>query len=216
MTRNAPQISDRVAAFLKTRTATGRLVFALDATMSRQETWDSACRLQSEMFAEADKVGGLEVQLIYYRGLSECRTSHWTGSTTELSNLMVRISCQAGETQIEKVLAHIRKEHASEPVNAVIFIGDACEEVPPGPLYDVAVKLGVPIFLFQEGNDDEVEAIFRQLARLTGGAYARFDTGAARQLGDLLKAVAAFATGGRKALADMHSDSARKLLGQLK
>src|SRR5215472_2552004 len=123
--------SARVSAFLgKMGVGTKRLIFAIDATMSRQETWDSACRLQSEMFAEADKIGGLEVQLIYYRGLSEYRASHWTESAAELSNLMVRISCQAGETQIEKMLAHIRKEHASEPVNAAIFIGDACEEVP--------------------------------------------------------------------------------------
>jgi hypothetical protein len=72
-----PQISDRVAAFLKTRTATGRLIFALDATASRQPTWDQAARLQAQMFAEAAKIGGLEVQLIYYRGLNECRASHW-------------------------------------------------------------------------------------------------------------------------------------------
>src|SRR5262249_31400012 len=154
----------------KIHTATGRLIFAIDATMSREQTWDMASRLQAEMFAEAGKIGGLQVQMIYYRGLSECRASHWTESAVELSNLMVRISCQAGETQIEKVLAHIRKEQASEPVNAAVFIGDACEEVPPGPLYDAAAKLGVPVFWFQEGRDDEVEAIFRELARITGGA----------------------------------------------
>ena len=37
----------------------GRLIFALDATMSRQPTWDQACQLQAEMFREAAIVGGL-------------------------------------------------------------------------------------------------------------------------------------------------------------
>ena len=31
----------------------GRLIFALDATMSRQPLWDTACRLQADMFREA-------------------------------------------------------------------------------------------------------------------------------------------------------------------
>jgi len=211
-----PQISDRVAAFLKTRTAAGRLIFAIDATMSREQTWDMASRLQADMFTQAGEIGGLEIQLIYYRGVSECRASRWTNNPQELANLMAGIMCRAGETQISKALAHIRKEHTSEPVNAAIFIGDACEEVPPGPLYDAAAKLGVPVFWFQEGNDDEVEAIFRELARITGGAYCQFGSGAARQLGELLKAVAIFTAGGRKALVNMNSSSAKKLLLQLK
>jgi hypothetical protein len=55
----------------------GRLIFALDATMSRQPTWDQACHLQAEMFREAAASGGLDLQLIYYRGLAECRSSGW-------------------------------------------------------------------------------------------------------------------------------------------
>ena len=48
----------------------GRLIFALDATMSRQPTWDSACALQADMFREAAATGGLDIQLVYFRGLS--------------------------------------------------------------------------------------------------------------------------------------------------
>ena len=44
----------------------GRLLFALDATASRQPTWDSACRLQANMFREAAAIGGLDVQLVYF------------------------------------------------------------------------------------------------------------------------------------------------------
>jgi hypothetical protein len=53
----------------------GRLIFALDATASRQTTWDTACQLQAEMFREATAIGSLSVQLVYYRGLSHCRES---------------------------------------------------------------------------------------------------------------------------------------------
>src|SRR5260221_10645939 len=55
--------------------ARGRLVFALDATMSRQPTWDMACALQADMFREAASLGSLDLPLVYYPGLSEWRAS---------------------------------------------------------------------------------------------------------------------------------------------
>ena len=63
----------------------GRLVFALDATMSRQPTWDSACALQADMFREAASIGGLDIQLVYFRGLSECRASGWVAGSERSS-----------------------------------------------------------------------------------------------------------------------------------
>ena len=51
--------------------------------------------------------------------------------------------------------------------------------------------------MFQEGRDREVEQTFRDIARQTHGAYCRFDPGAARQLVELLRAVAVYAAGGR-------------------
>jgi hypothetical protein len=207
--------SQRVARFLQERQtqARGRLVFAIDATASRQPTWDIACALQGEMFAEAGKVGSLDVQLAYFRG-NECSHSHWTSDTQKLATIMSRIDCLTGHTQIGKVLAHIRQEHAAQPVSAAIFVGDATEET-PGQLYDAATGLP-PMFLFQEGHDPVVEETFKQLARLTRGAFCMFTPGAARELADLLRAVAAFAVGGLTALADQRSERARKLLQQLK
>jgi hypothetical protein len=215
MTQNLTS-SARVAEFLKKiQAARGRLVFALDATMSRQPTWDAACELQGQMFAEAGKFGGLEVQLVYYRGLNECRAGPWTSDTHALANSMTKISCMAGYTQIGKILAHVRKEHAQKPVNAAVFVGDAMEETPHA-LYDAAAGLGVPFFVFQEGSDPYVEQIFREISVITKGAHAKFGTGSARELAELLRAVATYAVGGTKALADLRTDSARKLLGQLK
>jgi hypothetical protein len=216
---SVPQIRDDVADFLEemhAQDSSGRLIFGIDVTGSRQLTWDAAARLQSEMFAEAAKIGGLQVQLVYYRGTDECRASRWTENARELTALMVRIHCHAGLTQIRKILDHVRKENRIEKVHAAVFIGDACEES-PRDLYAAAEGLGgVPLFLFQEGNDEEVASVFHRLARITGGAHCQFAEGAVEQLRQLLRAIAAFAAGGRKALSDLNTGAARKLLSQLK
>ncbi len=189
----------------------GRLVFALDATMSRQPTWDSACRLQADMFREAAGIGGLDVQLVYYRGLNECRASSWVSQPERLGALMERIDCRGGHTQIRKVLQHASAEGIGK-VQALVFVGDAMEEA----IDDVCAAAGelglrsVPAFMFQEGDDPVAEQAYREIARLTRGAYCRFSSGAAHQLAELLRAAAAYAAGGRKALADL---SARKHSG---
>jgi len=199
----------------------GRLIFALDATMSRQPTWDSACALQADMFREAAKAGGLEIQLVYFRGLGECRASGWVTGAEKLAGLMSAIDCRGGHTQIGKVLSHVRQEYGKQRVQAMVFVGDAMEE----KIDDLCTAagelglLGMPVFMFQEGDDPVAENAYREIARLSRGAYCRFDTGAAHQLGELLRAVAAYAAGGLKALADLsarRSDGARKLLAQLR
>jgi hypothetical protein len=78
--------------------------------------------------------------------------------------------------------------------------------------------LKVPCFLFQEGHDPVAESAFREIARLSGGAWCRFDPGAAAQLRELLRAVAAYAAGGREALVRLSKSvpGAHALLTQLK
>jgi hypothetical protein len=199
----------------------GRLVFALDATMSRQPTWDQACVLQVDMFREASAAGGLDIQLVYYRGLAECRASPWVAEPQRLGELMSRIDCRGGHTQIAKILAHTRRENDKAKLGALVFVGDAMEE----SLDDLCARAGelalrnVPAFMFQEGNDPVCEQAFREIARLTRGAYCRFVPGAAHELGELLRAAAAYAAGGMKALADLktrHSTGAVRLIEQLK
>jgi hypothetical protein len=182
----------------------GRLVFAMDATMSRQPTWDMALNLQAEMFNAVKAVGGLDVKLIFFRGFDECRASRWVGDASSLQRLMTGIECRGGYTQIGKVLRHALREADSGKVSAVVYVGDAMEEN-PDELADLAAKLGlhrVPVFLFQEGYDGEVCACFREIARLSGGATCQFGPGSAVQLRELLEAVAVYAAGGRRALAD--------------
>jgi len=199
----------------------GRLIFALDATMSRQPTWDQACHIQSEMFREADRISGLQIKLVYFRGFDECRASRWFRNGTELAKVMGRISCQGGRTQIGKVLSAGLKEARTGKVQALVYIGDCMEENVDNLCHKAGELglLGVPAFCFQEGRDPAAETAFREIARLTNGAFCRFDNGSARQLADLLKAVATYAAGGRKALQALEKSGgkgARLLLQQLR
>lgn len=199
----------------------GRLIFALDATMSRQPTWDTACKLQGDMFNETAAIGGLEVQLIYFRGFNECQASRWVNDPTALAGLMSRIDCRGGHTQIRKVLARTRDETKKKAVQALIYIGD-CMEESLDDLCAIAGEIGLTgtrVFMFHEGRDAIAEQAFREIARLTNGAYCRFDAGSAQQLRDLLSAVAVYAAGGRAALVDYGKKSggpAQRLLEQLR
>ena len=199
----------------------GRLVLGMDATMSRQPSWDTALAIQGDMFAETGKIGGLDVQLVYFRGFDECRASKWSSDTRSLARLMSGIRCMGGNTQILKVLRHLRKEAAGGKVNACVYIGDAMEEN-IDQLSHMAGEvglLGIPVFMFQEGRDAAAETGFREIARLTRGAYFRFGSDSAKVLRELLAAVAVYAAGGRAALAD-HSakrgGASTQLLEQMK
>ncbi len=197
------------------KTARGRLIFALDATMSRQPTWDVACKLQADMFLEAEAVGGLDVQLVFFRGMAECQASRWVSAPAALRSLMERIDCRGGHTQIRKVLAHANREAEKAKVQALVYVGDAMEE----RVDDICARAGelgirgTPAFVFQEGADPVAEQAFREIARLTRGAYCRFNAGAAHELRELLRAVAAYAAGGLKALTNL---SERKNAGAVR
>ncbi len=192
----------------------GRLIFALDATASREPTWDVACDIQAEMFSETASLGRLSVQLAYYRGFGEFYRGPFTDKSEGLLRDMVGVYCLGGRTQIAQVLDHALIEHADKPVSALVFIGDACEEN-VDELSHKAGEMGVrglPVFMFHEGEDLTAGRAFRHIARLSGGSYCQFDSGSAKTLRELLGAVAVFAVGGRPALEDFQNRSGRKIL----
>jgi len=204
---NAGQIAsflDKVARTPATvpSNSIGKLIFALDATASREPTWEQARQLQSTMFDVASSLGGLSMQLCFFHGMANFIASPWLNDAEGLKSRMERVHCLSGLTQIGRVLEHALREARRERIHAVIYIGD-CVEENPDALGHLAGKLGVintPLFVFQEGHDPNAEMAFRQLAKLSGGAYGRFDAGSARQLADLLGAVAAYASGGYAAM----------------
>ena len=235
MTKSNSKLPDRskktdVACFLekvaKTPTVKpaadrGRLIFAMDATASREPTWNSACQIQSQMFDETAALGGLEIQLYFYRGQTEFSASPWLRSSEELKRRMREVYCVGGMTQISQMLRHALRETARQKVNALVFVGDCIEESVE-KLCQQAGELGmqgVPLFLFQEGHEPGAEKAFRKMAQLSGGAYCPFNAGSARQLAELLGAVAVYAAGGRRALEDYgrrQGGAVPKLLQQLR
>jgi hypothetical protein len=219
-------VNQDVAAFINqikalgpvTSSGRGRLVFAMDATMSRQPTWDMALGLQSQMFDCVKSVGGLDVQLVYFRGAGECRASKWVADPESLARLMSKVECRGGHTQLGRVLNHARCETEVARISALVYVGDCMEEA----IDDVCERAGalgvhgVPVFLFQEGHDVGAMQAFREIARLTRGAYGRFDAGSAAQLKALLSAVAVYAAGGRAAMERVPGPAAKLLLGQMR
>jgi len=195
----------------------GRLLFAVDATASRQPTWDVACQLQGEMFLATRDLGGIAISLAYYRGFMEFAATPFLTDTQELARRMSGVQCLGGQTQIGRMLKHALAETRREPVQAVIFVGDAVEEE-VDPLCHAAGELGLrgtPVFVFHEGGDAVAGNAFRQIAKVSGGAYAPFDRASADALRELLRAVAIFAAGGRRALVALPGAAARRIAGQL-
>jgi len=208
---------DKVAKMPKT-SGDARMLFALDATASRQPTWDVAMQLQTEMFVATQSLGGLHLQLCYFRGFGEFFTSDWQNNGDELVRIMSRMHCEAGATQIEKLLQHAISENERARIKCLVYIGDAMEEN-IDRLAHLAGKLGilnVPVFVFQEGSDSIARQAFLEISRLSGGAYSQFDQASAAQLKELLQAVAIYTAGGLKALQDFSKQSGKavKLLEQ--
>ena len=213
---------DKVAAMPPVKTAgrRGRLMFAMDATASREPSWDRACHLQAEMFEVTHGLGGLSVQLCHYRGYAEFEASDWLTDTVALRDRMTAVRCLGGRTQIARVLRHAATESRAERVHALVFVGD-CMEEEVDELCGLAGELGilgVPVFLFHEGDNAVARRAFEQIARLTRGACCPFDAASAGQLRDLLGAVAVYAAGGRRALRDFsrqRGDAVRRLARQI-
>jgi hypothetical protein len=199
----------------------GRLLFAMDATASREPTWDHACAIQGEMFVTADTLGGLDVRLAFYRGFDEFKVSRWTSDGRELARLMSSVRCLAGRTQIARMLRYAGEQRRKGRIDAVVFVGDCCEEDVDQVGHEAGQLglLGLPVFVFQEGDDRIASRLFPQIAKLTRGAYSKFDRNSPDQLKRLLGAVAAYAAGGRDALLKYGKDkggAAALLTHQLK
>jgi hypothetical protein len=182
-----------------------RLIFAIDATASRQSTWDTAAQVQGQMFLEAGRYGGLDVQLVFFRGRSEMKATAFMSNAAPLIEAMTGVVCRAGHTQLVKVLNHGAREHEKHKVAAAILVGDSCEEE-FADIERAASQVKVPIYAFLEGNIAEGRIAFQNIAERTGGALIPFDADSPNQLRGLLGAVAAYIVGGVEALADHHPE----------
>ncbi|MYD44256.1 MAG: hypothetical protein F4W90_10255 [Gammaproteobacteria bacterium] len=224
---NKPPVarSDEIGQFLQAAkkhplqmTTANRLIFAMDATASRELTWDLATSLHGELF-NAAKSANLAVQLVHFGGFNSFHASSWNSSPAQLLLEMQSVRCLGGMTQIGRVLTHVLNEAAgSQTVKAAVYIGDMCEE-PMLELVSMAGQLGlrqVPVFAFQEGQDRYATEVFRSIADRSGGAHMPFEAGSATQLAELLKAAVVYATEGIDAVKRLGTATSRKLLTQIK
>ncbi|MFT5013692.1 MAG: hypothetical protein ACI9HA_002351 [Dinoroseobacter sp.] len=198
----------------KTGTEPGRLIFAMDATLSRAATWDMATHIQNEMFDSTANLGGLAIQLCHFKGFREFSSSDWCTDGDALRDQMSRVRCSGGQTQIHRVLSHCLNENRRQKIQALVFVGDAMEENADS-LCELAGQMGIskiPAFVFQEGVDQTTRQTFQEIARLSGGAYAPFNLTSADELKSLLSAVAVYAAGGSKALLNIKNNKAVGLL----
>src|SRR5271156_334462 len=96
----------------------GRLLFAMDATASREPTWDHACGIQGEMFVAADALGGLDVRLAFYRGFGEFKVSTMNSGGTALAPPMGSVSCPSGRTQLGRLLRYAGEQRRETRLDA--------------------------------------------------------------------------------------------------
>jgi hypothetical protein len=198
----------------------GRLLFAMDATASREHAWDMACQIQAEMFMSTQEIGNLEISLCYYRGYNEFKSFEWSSNASKLRDQMLQVRCLAGHTQIKRTLEHAIQSCVKQKIKAVVLVSDSFEESidQVGMSAGKLGLLGVPVFVFHEGHDSTAKDAFQHIAQLSNGAYCSFDHNSVAQLKELLCAVAAFAVGGLDAL-EKHSQQgstiARSIIKQL-
>ena len=174
--------------------------------MSRQPTWDLALELQADMFQRGQGGGRARRAARLFPRLERMPGVEMGRATPRRSpGSCASVSCEGGLTQIRKVLSHARRESEEGQGQCArlcrrLHGGGRRPALPRSPASSACI--GVPVFLFQEGHDAKAERAFKEIARLSRGAHCRFDAGSARQLRELLTAVAVYATGGRKALQD--------------
>jgi hypothetical protein len=206
--------------------ARGRLMVALDLTGSREHSLKQARRATSAMFDTIKALGAVAVKLVYYRGEDECRASQWHTNPDILCAAMRRLSTEAGETQIARVLRMALAEKGA--ISGVVFVGDHCED-DADELRELGAKLGkrsMPLFVFHECADDDersltAKPVFKLMAEASGGVYCEFKPDSGAVLRELLANVGALAAAGadgvrqvaRPVTAEARQLQARLLLG---
>ena len=208
----------KARALKRVADAQNRLIFALDATASREPTWYAARAMHQALFDVATEDATFALQLCYFRGLMEFEATPWMTKPGPLLDALNAVYCQGGATQIERVLRHALGEfEGSGSVKAIVYIGDACEENPDA-LNALAVQCRLakrPLLLFQEGRDPTASRCFASMAALSNGAHVQLNDASGERLRELLKSAVRFVMGGRKALQGSRRESDKLLLNKL-
>jgi hypothetical protein len=177
-----------------------RLVFAVDATASREPAWTAARQVTDALVKALP--GELDVALAVHGGSRVHTFTSFTDDARTLRDLAAGVDCHAGMTRLLPILATSLKRQA---VRVVIYIGDVFEEsLPQGrQLADQMGARGIKLIVLHDTTDRGARRdaeVFRDLAKRTGGCVLPFDATASGRLRDILSAVAVYAVGGEKLL----------------
>ena len=194
------------------------LLIAFDATASRQNMWETAKKVQSELFQTATETAHITAKIGYFRGHEECRISKAHNNADQIVNLMNSVKCQAGGTQLGKLLKHSQ----TSKQDAVIYTGDTIDPVEDFEhLKNLASEQPAPWYIIHDQSNHpgkEAFSNFQQLAKLTGGAAMSYGKESAERetsLKETFAAIAALSTGGLKALSAQKTEPALRLLASL-
>ena len=199
-----------------------RLIVGLDLTSSRKHSLKQARIATAAMFDAIKAIGAVEVKLAYYRG-EECRATRWHDDPEVLSESMRRLSCEAGYTQIARLLRLALDE--PDKLSGVILVFDHNED-DPDELICLARAVGkrsIPLWVFHECNDHdprslEAKPLFKRMCEASAGQYIEFRTDSGAVLRELLSSVAAFTAAGVEGIKEVAAAStpeARQLQARL-
>jgi len=180
------------------------IIFAVDATASREHFWSETIKIQDKMFSTAQKAGAnLHAQLVSYSGETfdgEIHRTPWHNDAHALSDHLRSVRCAPSQTQIEKVFRHALNECCKRDVHALILVGDSYEENVP-TLVRLASQInqkGIKLFMFHDTKTtctaEDTLTVFKKIAKAAEGFYVPFNVGDLAVLGDYLKVVGALAT----------------------
>ena len=211
LTTTKKSVWGRALERYKESTRPSRIGFLVDATGSRNKTWERAQGIQSKMFRAAHGIKAIKLRLVHFGG-NRLTTRDWEDDTKSVAAHMAAVRCRAGLTQILEGLQTFIDEAPEDRASAIILIGDYFEECSTqAKITSVRLKdMGIKVYSFIEGNDHTAQTVFRNLAEVTDGRFARF--GEDLPLADLCQGVALLASGGRKALRQLGNKKVQRLL----
>ena len=188
-----------------------RIGFLIDATASREHTWEQAQTIQAKMFHSASGLTALKLRLVYFGG-NRITKHGWNDNERGVAAHMAAVRCSAGLTQIIEGLEAFIDEKPENRAGAIILIGDCFEEDSAIAAKTAALlkAKNIKVFSFIEGEDWTAHSVFKNLATITGGKFAKF--GDDLPLDDLCEGVALMTYGGEKALTRLKNDKVRQLL----
>jgi hypothetical protein len=177
-----------------------RLVFAVDATASREPAWATARQVTDALVKALP--GELDVALAVHGGSRVHTFTAFTDDPAKLRDRAAGVVCEAGLTRLLPILETALKRPA---VRVVVYIGDVFEEsLHHGRrLADAMGKRDTKLIVLHDTADPTARRdaeVFWDLAKRTGGCVLPFDANAPGRLRDLLSAVAVYAVGGEKLL----------------